>query len=181
MEALIWFLVGSVGGMVVAGLVVTVLNGRRQNSIQNRLAAEEAISRGLRETNADLERRLAESASDQETLASERDAARREGETARIETARIEADLRLAREKHEEFARGADEARKKLEEMFKALATDVLQANQKQFLENATAHFEKAQKQIGGHLGERNAQFEEMLKPFKEQISKQQETLQQLL
>ncbi len=180
MEALIWFLVGSVGGMVVAGLVVTILNGRRQNAIRNRLAAEEAISGGLRQANADLERRLAEAASDQEALTAQRDTARKEGETARIETARMEADLRLAREKHEEFARGADEARKKLEEMFKALATDVLQANQKQFLENATAHFEKAQKQIGGHLGERNAQFEEMLKPFKEQISKQQDTLQQL-
>lgn len=180
MEAFIWFLVGSVGGMVVAGLLVTVLNNRRQASIQNLLSAEEATSNGLRATNDGLEERLTETMDRNAEMASERDDARRDAEKARIEAARVEADLRVAREKHEEFARGSEEARKKLEEMFKALATDVLQANQKQFLESASAHFEKAQKQIGGHLGERHTQLEEMLKPFREQISLQQESLKNL-
>lgn len=180
MDALIWFLVGSIGGMVVAGLLVTVLANRRQAAVKERLAAEEATSNGLRATNDGLEQRLTETGSRIEAMTGERDDARRDAETARIEAARVEADLRVAREKHEEFARGSEEARKKLEEMFKALASDVLQANQKQFLESASAHFEKAQKQIGGHLGERHTQLEEMLKPFREQISLQQESLKNL-
>ena len=180
MDGFLWFIMGATAGLVIAGLLVTVVAGRKQASLQRRLSVEEANSAGLRAGNADLEQRIVEARAALESAAGELDAARRESETARIEAARIEADLRVATEKHEEFARGSEEARKKLEEMFKALASDVLQANQKQFLESASAHFEKAQKQIGGHLGERHTQLEEMLKPFREQISEQQKSLKDL-
>ena len=180
MDGFLWFIMGATAGLVIAGLLVTVVAGRKQASLQRRLSVEEANSAGLRAGNADLEQRIVEARAALESAAGESDAARREAETARIEAARIEADLRVATEKHEEFARGSEEARKKLEEMFKALASDVLQANQKQFLESASAHFEKAQKQIGGHLGERHTQLEEMLKTFREQISEQQKSLKDL-
>lgn len=176
----LWMLGGLLVGGVIAGLVVAMRSARRQAEVRTRLAAEESTSAALRTAVSENDTRLAEARAATAAVVVERDAARQERETARIETARIEADLRVAREKHEEYVRGAEEAQKKLEEMFKALAGDVLQANQKQFLEHATAHFEKAQKQIGGHLGERHVQLEEMLKPFREQISKQQEILQQL-
>jgi DNA recombination protein RmuC len=176
----LWMIGGLLVGGLVAGLAVMMLSGRRLAEVRHRLAAEEATAAGLRTANDDLERRLGDARTQTESIATERDDARRLAEEARIATARVEADLRVAREKHDEFVRGAEDARKKLEEMFKALAADVLQANQKQFIESATAHFEKAQKQIGGHLGERHVQLEEMLKPFREQIVKQQEILQQL-
>ena len=180
MNDLIWFFAGTSVGAVIAGLAVAMLLGRRRAEVENRLAAEEATAQGLLAANENLDQRVGEIQATLETAVRDHQEARSEAEAARIESAKIKADLRLAREKHEEFARGADEARKQLEEMFKALAADVLQANQTQFLEHATAHFEKAQKQIGGHLGERHTQLEEMLKPFKEQISEQQKTLQQL-
>ena len=180
MNELIWFFAGTCAGAVIAGLTVAMLLGRRRAEVENRLSAEEATAQGLRVANENLDQRVGEIQATLENAVQDHQGARSEAEAARIETAKIKADLRLAREKHEEFARGADEARKQLEEMFKALAADVLQANQTQFLEHATAHFEKAQKQIGGHLGERHTQLEEMLKPFKEQISEQQKTLQQL-
>ena len=180
MNELSWFFAGAFAGAVIAGLAVAMLLGRRRSEVENRLSAEAATAEGLRSVNEDLDRRVGEIQTSLETAARDHQQARDEAEAARIGTAKVEAELRVAREKHEEFARGADEARKQLEEMFKALASDVLQANQKQFLEHATAHFEKAQKQIGGHLGERHTQFEEMLKPFKEQITEQQKTLQQL-
>ena len=180
MEGFLWFIVGATAGLVIAGLLATVIAGRKQAAVQSRLSVEEATTAGLRASNADLEQRVTEARAALDSETGELNAVRREAETARIETARTEADLRVATEKHEEFARGSEEARKKLEEMFKALATDVLQANQKQFLESASAHFEKAQKQIGGHLGERHTQLEEMLKPFREQISLQQESLKNL-
>ena len=180
MDGFLWFIMGATAGLVIAGLLVTVIAGRKQAAIQSRLSVEETTTAGLRAGNEDLEQRVTEARAALDSAAGELDAARREAETARIETARIEADLRVATEKHEEFARGSEEARKKLEEMFKALASDVLQANQKQFLETASAHFEKAQKQIGGHLGERHTQLEEMLKPFREQISEQQKSLKDL-
>ena len=180
MIELLWFLAGIAAGSVIAGLVVTVLAGRRNAAAQNLLSAERATTEGLRTAQVDLERRLDEAGSSLEAISGERDEARREAEESRITTARMEADLRVAREKHEEYARGTEEARKKLEEMFKALAGDVLQANQKQFLESASIQFEKAQKQIGGHLGERQTQFEEMLKPFREELSRQQKTLKDL-
>ncbi|MBC03523.1 MAG: DNA recombination protein RmuC [Phycisphaerae bacterium] len=180
MDGFLWFIMGATAGLVIAGLLVTVISGRRQAAIQSRLSVEETNSAGLRASNADLEQRLAEARAAIDASARELDEARRAGEKARIETARVEADLRVATEKHEEFARGSEEARRKLDEMFKALAADVLQANQKQFLETASAHFEKAQKQIGGHLGERHTQLEEMLKPFREQLSEQQKSLKDL-
>ena len=176
----LWFLGGLVLGGIVVGLAMLVRGGRRLAEVQSRLSAKEATVAAMRATAENDERRVRESETRIEAIGKERDDARRLVETARVETARVEADLRVAREKHDEFVRGAEDARKKLEEMFKALAADVLQANQKQFIESATAHFEKAQKQIGGHLGERHVQLEEMLKPFREQISKQQEILQQL-
>jgi DNA recombination protein RmuC len=176
----LWLLGGLLVGAVVVGLVMSLVSARRLAAVQAGLAAEQATVSGLRTTAENLERGLGDLRAERDEIARERDAARSLAETARIETARVEADLRVAREKHDEFVRGAEDARKKLEEMFKALAADVLQANQKQFIESATAHFEKAQKQIGGHLGERHVQLEEMLKPFREQISKQQEILQQL-
>ncbi len=180
MMELLWLLGGILLGAVIAGLAMLVRSGRRLADLQTRLSAEEATVSALRVTVENDERRVRESEARLDAIGQERDEARRLAEEARVETARIDADLRVAREKHEEFVRGAEDARKKLEEMFKALAADVLQANQKQFIESATAHFEKAQKQIGGHLGERHVQLEEMLKPFREQISKQQEMLQQL-
>lgn len=179
-ELLFWLIGGMVVGGCIAGLAVAMLMSRRVAATQSRLAAEESTVAALRTTASENEARLAEARAAAESADAERDAARREAETARIETARVQAELRVAREKHEEYVRGAEDAQRKLEEMFKALAGDVLQANQKQFLENATAHFEKAQKQIGGHLGERHVQLEEMLKPFREQIVKQQEILQTL-
>ncbi len=180
MIELLWFLGGLVLGGIIVGLAMLVRGGRRLAEVQSRLSAEEATVAAMRATAENDERRVREAETRVEAIGKERDDARRLAETARVETARVEADLRVAREKHDEFVRGAEDARKKLEEMFKALAADVLQANQKQFIESATAHFEKAQKQIGGHLGERHVQLEEMLKPFREQISKQQEILQQL-
>ena len=171
---------GATAGLVIAGLLVTVIAGRKQAAVQSQLSVEETNTAGLRASNADLEQRITETRAALDSASGKLDAARREAETARIETARIEADLRVATEKHEEFARGSEDARKKLEEMFKALASDVLQANQKQFLETASAHFEKAQKQIGGNLCERHTQLEEMLKPFRQQISEQQKSLKDL-
>ena len=173
MAELVWLLVGLVGGGVVALLAAILTMGRSLTDVRSRLSAETARQEELRE-------RLVQAESDRDTLAQERDDATQATEASRVAAARLEADLRVATEKHAEYVRGAEQARKQLEEMFKALGADALKANNEQFLELAKAHFDKAQKQIGGHLGERNTQFEEMLKPFRETITRQQEMIEKL-
>ena len=173
MTELLWLLVGIVGGGATALAVAVVTIGRSLSSTRSRLFAEEARQEELRS-------RLDRAESERDTLARERDEAVQAVESARVSAAGMEADLRVATEKHDEYVRGAEQARKQLEEMFKALGADALKANNEQFLELAKAHFDKAQKQIGGHLGERHTQFEEMLKPFRETITRQQEMIEKL-
>ena len=173
MSEIVWLLVGMVVGGGFALLGAILVFGRS-------LAASRAdLSAGLARQE-EIRSRLDHSESERETALRDRDDAIQSAESARIAVAGLEADLRVATEKHEEYVKGAEQARKQLEEMFKALGSDALKANNEQFLELAKAHFDKAQKQIGGHLGERNTQFEEMLKPFRETIARQQEMIEKL-
>ncbi|MCP4833890.1 MAG: DNA recombination protein RmuC [Phycisphaera sp.] len=173
MSETIWLLIGTVVGGVTTLLVSTLTMGRALAGARARLSAEVVRQEEIRD-------RLARAESDVDAITKERDNAAHAAEEARVSAAGVQAELRVATEKHDEYVRGADQARKQLEAMFKALGADALKANNEQFMELAKAHFEKAQKQIGGHLGERNTQFEEMLKPFRETITRQQEMIERL-
>ena len=184
MTDLLWLFSGIVLGAVLAALGVSLWLSRRHGSLASNLAADLAASDARADAvdarTIEAENRLAESKEEFDASVVARDAAVQAAEEARIATTRVEGDLKAAREKHDEHARGLEEARKRFEETFEALGVKALKENNDQFVKLAKAHFETAQEKIGGDLGKRQEQLESLLKPMKESITKQQETLQKL-
>jgi len=180
MTDLLWLFSGIVLGAVLAALGVSLSLSRRQGALGSELAASQARSDAAEARIVETEDRLAESQAEVGTAVEARDTAMKAAEEARIATTRMEGNLKAANEKHDEHARGLEEARKRFEETFKALGVEALKENNDQFVKLATAHFELAQEKIGGDLGKRHEQLESLLKPMKESIAKQQTTLQEL-
>ena len=75
MDGFLWFILGATAGLVIAGLLVSVLAGRKQAAVQRRLSVEETTAAGLRASNADLQERITEARATMESTAGERDAA----------------------------------------------------------------------------------------------------------
>ena len=180
MTDLLWLFSGIVLGAVVAALGVSLLLGRRQGALGSQLAASQARADAANARAVEIEGRLAESKADVDTAIEARDTAAKAAEEARIATTRMEGNLKAANEKHDEHARGLEEARKRFEETFKALGVEALKSSSDQFVKLAKAHFDTAKEKIDGDLTKRHEQLELMLKPMKESITLQQETLQKL-
>ena len=180
MTEFLWLLSGLIVGGGFAALGVSLWNGRRQGDLRSRLAAAEERVAAADERASDAESRSEASRDELDRLVSARDEALQSAEAARLETMRVEGDLKAARERHEEHARGIEEARKRFEETFKALGVEALKSSSDQFMELAKAHFETAKERIDGDLEKRHEKLESMLKPMKETMVKQQESLQEL-
>ena len=180
MTDLLWLFSGIVLGAVLAALGVSLLLSRRQGALGSELSASEARADAADARVVEIENRLAESKADVDTAIEARDTAAKAAEEARIATTRMEGNLKAANEKHDEHARGLEEARKRFEESFKALGVEALKSSSDQFVKLAKAHFDTAKEKIDGDLTKRHEQLELMLKPMKETMTKQQESLQAL-
>ena len=72
------------------------------------------------------------------------------------------------------------EAEKKLSDVFKSLASDVLTNNNQSFLELAKVHFDKVQETAKGDLEKRQQAICELVKPVKESLEKVDGKIQEL-
>ncbi len=172
--SLAMLLAGALLGAAVAWLL---LRGRAA-------AARHAAELLAEATRVELGTRLAER--DVQLLREREERARREAEAqaARAE-ARTQAELRAGLESAlDEERRGAAEkalllgqAQERLSDAFKALSSDVLQAQSRQFLELAKESLERFQEGARGDLTQRQTAIAELLAPVRESVGKLGERL----
>ena len=120
--------------------------------------------------NAHLQQQLAE----QQKLTQQRDAdlaaqARSLGEQ-QVRVAELQTQLAEERRQGQERLASFEEARHKLEESFKALSADALQASQEAFMRLAGATFEKLQAQTDGKLEQREQAVKALVEPISKSL-----------
>ena len=172
MDYIVWTVAGLLIGAVVAWLVATQRAqsrlastvgeaDRRAIAAETKAAAAEATSMELRkqydgirqETNNELHQLRAE-------LSSEREA------RVRAETEKRELAERLEDEK-----RLLEEAKQKLSDTFKALASTTLENSNQAFLSLAKETFEKVLTEARGDLGKREEAIHGLVKPLADRLS----------
>ena len=156
-------IVGFLAGLVLGGMLVWLIRGKKTSELA-----------GVSE--ADHERELAEL-----RLQNQQEAAQRDRELA---DARLKHEHELGYRQEEisrltgqlEQAVTAQElleaAKLQLGEQFKATASDVLQASNKQFMELSQQGLGKTMEQAKGELEQRHRQFQELVKPLAENYGK---------
>ena len=88
--------------------------------------------------------------------------------------------LQQERKRTEEKLAVVDEAQQKLSDAFKALAAEALQGNNQSFLTLATQTLEKYQESAKGDLDKRQQAIDQLVKPFKESLTKVDTRIQEL-
>jgi DNA recombination protein RmuC len=83
---------------------------------------------------------------------------------------RLQTQIEAERKAFEEQRSLLEEAKTKLEDTFKALSSDALQRNNRQFLELATESLEKFNQQAKGDLEKRQQAIGELVKPIEEKL-----------
>ena len=150
--------------VLVVALAVVVLRGRQ--------AGDAAGADDQRTRAAQLEVQLAERDRQFNETRSERDAARSELEEVRGEREDALRKLAAAEAEHEARAEELAKAREELETQFKGIASNVVEANSKVFLEQAKAQFENQKKLSEADLKQRQQAIDELVKPVKENLAK---------
>ncbi len=156
-------LVGLATGLILGGLLILLLRGKKPPELV-----------GVSE--ADHERALAELRLQNQHEVAERDRA--------LADVRLKHEQELGSRQEEisrligqlEQAKSAQElletAKTQLGEQFKATASDVLQASNRQFMELSQQGLGKTMEQAKGELEQRHRQFQELVKPLAENYGK---------
>lgn len=126
----------------------------------------------LRTRAAKLEAQLAERDRQYNEARDERDAARAERDEVRDEREAALRKLAAAEAEHEARTEELAKAREELETQFKGIASNVVEANSKVFLEQAKAQFENQKKLSEADLKQRQQAIDELVKPVKENLAK---------
>ncbi|HWQ02998.1 MAG TPA: DNA recombination protein RmuC [Candidatus Nitrosotenuis sp.] len=100
----------------------------------------------------------------------------------KAETARVAAETALENERKNllEQKRILEEAERKLLDVFKAAAGDVLTSSQEQFLDRAQASFATLQAQASGDLGKREEAVRRLVDPLQKALEKLQSEIAQV-
>jgi len=96
------------------------------------------------------------------------------------EIAEFKQKLAVMRETHEQIAKQFAQAQQTARETFKAVAGDVLDASNAQFLHLAKKTFESEQKDAVAQLEQRKQAIESLVKPVREVLDKYNQSLQQI-
>ena len=142
---------------ILLGALLAWLLTRAQAHTQ--LAVEQTRCENLVAHAAELQTRLQQRESDyaaQQRVASE--------QHARV--AELQTQLSEERRQNQERLASFEEAKHKLEETFKALSADALQASQEAFMRLAGATFEKLQAQTDGKLEQREQAVKALVEPI---------------
>jgi len=166
MEIIAWVLAAALLGGILAGIGMA---WRYRATLRN-LEKEKDVLEALR----------AEQMTRLEALSRERDelrAALTQEQSARIraETQRDETLRRLEEEK-----RLLDEARERMTDAFKALASDTLHRNTEEFLSLARAAFERSLADVRGEWGQRHEAIQGLVRPLAESLGRFEEQVRSL-
>ena len=129
---------------------LAVLNERLQAADASRLVLQERI----------------------QTLESEKSSLQYRLDAAQSDRATLEANLDNERSNAKEKLTLLEEARKKLEDSFKALSVDALKSSNQSFLQLATESLKSYQESAKGDLEKRQQAINELVKPISESLAK---------
>ena len=153
-------------GFLAAGLLAGWLIASRKSS------AAEAECSGLRAQVAEKDRAFAAKQNDLDAVQERLEGVSLASNAAQNEAAALRAQLVEIERAHVEKLKELHDAQARLAESFKALASDALHANNRQFLELAKATLETAQKAAAGELEKRATAVETLVKPIRESLEK---------
>lgn len=183
-------LLGVLVGAVVAGGAFLFLLRTKSQQLDEATAGLKAAEEKLRDeqiAKAKLEERsLRVDALEAEVREQEAalDSARNDLETLRLTLKGVEkerdSDRRSFEERKAELDKVIREADARLQDAFKALASEALGHSNKQFLNLAKETLEKYQEQAKGDLDKKQTAIETLVKPLSESLQKYEENLQRL-
>ncbi len=153
-------------GFLVAGLLAGWLIASRKSS------SSQAECAALRAQMAEKDVAFAAKQRDLDAAQTRLEAASQASNAAQNEAAGLRAQLAEVERAHGEKLKELHDAQARLAESFKALASDALQANNKQFMELAKVTLESAQKAAVGELEKRATAVETLVKPIRESLEK---------
>ncbi len=152
--------------LLAAGLLAGWLIASRKSG------SAQAECAGLRAQMAEKDRAFAARQTDLEVTQKRLEEVSQANSSAQSEAAGLRAQLLEKDRAHVEKLKELNDAQSRLTESFKALASDALHANNKQFLELAKATLETAQKAAAGELDKRATAVETLVKPIRESLEK---------
>jgi DNA recombination protein RmuC len=159
--------VTSVGGLLVGALLVGFLLGRMKGASLAGLVAE-------------LRAQLAGLASERDTAREDALAQSREREQAQQELMQLRTQAFEREKRVEELKQGFEDSRAKLLDAFKATGVDVLKQNAQTFLEAAKEQLFSQNRLSQQDLEARQKAIDLSLKPLQEQLSKQEQLVNEL-
>ena len=150
--------------VLVAALALVVLRGRQSGSAAG-VDEQRTRAAQLEVQLAERNRQLSEALTERDSTRKERDEVRGEREAALRELAQVKAD-------HEARIEVLTEAQKQLETQFKGIASNVVEANSKVFLEQANVQFDNLRKLSDTDLEKRQQAIDELVKPVVANLEK---------
>jgi DNA recombination protein RmuC len=153
-------------GFLAAGLMAGWLIAARKSS------SAQAECAGLRAQMAEKDLAFAAKRNDLDLAQKRLEETSQASNAAQSEAAALRAQLVEIERAHVEKLKELHDAQARLAESFKALASDALHANNRQFLELAKATLETAQKAAAGELEKRATAVETLVKPIRESLEK---------
>ena len=174
----------------IAMLVIGLAVGCLATWLVIRSKTDHAYDRGKSEAaveRAALDERLRASQQDVEELKGEAQALEGKVDTYRTTITGLEADksrltetIQQQQNQLREKLALLDDAKQKLTDAFKALASDALKSSNQSFLQLAKENLEKFQETAKGDLDKRQQAINELVKPVKESLEKVDTKIQQL-
>lgn len=168
-------------GLAVGSLFTWLLMRSKTHHAFDRGKSEGAVER------AAVDERLKASQQDIEELKGENqelknklDASQKRITQLEVDKSRLSETVEQQRAQFREKLALLDEARQKLADAFKALASEALKSNNQSFLQLAKENLEKFQETAKGDLDKRQQAINELVKPVKESLDKVDTKIQQL-
>jgi DNA recombination protein RmuC len=172
MEPLL-YLVFLVLGVCLGGGTVWLLVRQNAEHVRTRaLAQAEAERAALQERLAARQQEMERLRTDYSGLEQRLRAAQQAEADLRVRIGQLSTQIEQERKQAAEKLAVLDDARQKLSDAFKALASDALQSSSRSFLELAKATLEKFQEAAKGDLEKRQQAIGELVKPVKESLEK---------
>jgi DNA recombination protein RmuC len=167
MEAMtiVWFVVGSVVGGVIALLIGNSRFQGIRSATEARAMARETEIAGLRDGIAAKDRVIEEKAREVEAL-------RGTAEAARLEAGRLLERLGAEQRAAEERIHALMDMEKSLKTSFQALAGEALDANSRRLIALAKGELDKQQMESAKDLAAKESAIEKLLKPMQDSLAK---------
>lgn len=175
---LVLFVIGALAG----GAAVWLVFSRRLREAEGAAAEREQAGAGLQQALVqETERRssaeaVAARVRDLEGIVREREqqlhAAEREAADARVDLSRVQEQLAYEREATAEKLAVLENAKRSLEDSFKALSSSALNQNAQTFLELARAALAEQQERAKGEMESKSREIDAVVKPLRESLEK---------